>query len=611
LRTTTHLHSRRESRAGNRRSEYTALGACDGADWRLDKRACILSFIDRETKKIERLAESVMSMRLLGLALLFCCAAPCLVVCGWSANAAADNSSSPAMVTVSVNPSIQHPISPYIYGINIASTVDGLPTALTLDRLGGNRWTAYNWETNASNAGSDYQYQNDSSMSSSEEPAAAVSVLIAEDRKNDMASMVSVQMQGLVAGDANGPVSVSNPPDKRRFKIVSFEKNSVTNEPFTTKPPVSDNYVYMDEFIWALDRKFAGQKIFGAKPPAQPVFVSLDNEPELWNTTHLEIQGKTPIATDSYIAKTVSLATALKKQFPEMVIFGPANYGFMGIYSWNGELNATPSGSNWFADKYLAALKTASNSFGGPLVDVYDFHWYPEATDSAGTRVVALMSPKLTDDQVQAIVQSPRSLWDKTYKEKSWITNAIGGPIDILDRLQTRIDAENPGMKLAITEYDNGGGQHIAGTIAQADNLGVFGAHALFAANMWLLAPKEPYSLAGFRAFRDFDGANHHFGDTSIQATSSNVADVAVYVSTDSARAGRVVMVAINRSTADQMTSITGQPLSGAAHLFRMTAATAAKQSVIRPVAAGVQPVSGSSMTLTLPALSVTTIDIY
>jgi len=120
LRTTTHLHSRRESRAGNRRSEYTALGACDGADWRLDKRACILSFIDRETKKIERLAESVMSMRLLGLALLFCCAAPCLVVCGWSANAAADNSSSPAMVTVSVNPSIQHPISPYIYGINIA-----------------------------------------------------------------------------------------------------------------------------------------------------------------------------------------------------------------------------------------------------------------------------------------------------------------------------------------------------------------------------------------------------------------------------------------------------------------------------------------------------------
>ena len=30
-------------------------------------------------------------------------------------------------------------------------------------------------------------------------------------------------------------------------------------------------------------------------------------------------------------------------------------------------------------------------------------------------------------------------------------------------------------------------------------------------------------------ALRDFDGANHNFGDTSVQATSSNVGNVAVY----------------------------------------------------------------------------------
>jgi Glycoside hydrolase family 44 len=277
-------------------------------------------------------------------------------------------------------------------------------------------------------------------------------------------------------------------------------------------------------------------------------------------------------------------------------------------------MNASGSANNWFADKYLTEMKAASAAFGKPLVDVYDFHWYPEATDGAGARVTTLMGPTLSDDQVQAIVQSPRSLWDKTYKEKSWISdNVLGQPVDLLHRLQSRIDAENPGMKLAITEYDNGGGLHIAGTIAQADNLGVFGAHGLFAATLWLLAPKEPYTLAAFRAFRNFDGANHHFGDTSIQATSSNVANVAVYVSTDSSRAGRVVMVAINRSPVQQVAAITGQPLSGSAHLFQMTAATAARQSTIKPVAAGVQPVSGSSLTLTLtlPALSVSTIDIY
>jgi hypothetical protein len=550
-------------------------------------------------------------MRLHGLSFLVYCAPLCLLVCTCSAGATAtDSTSNRAAVTITVIPSSKHPISPYIYGINNPPKLDALPTALTFHRSGGNRLTAYNWETNASNAGSDYLYQNDNSLSG-KEPGAAVSVFIAEDQKNGFASLVTVQMQGLVAGDENGPVSVENPPDKTRFKKVFYEKKTVSNEPFTIRPSVSDDYVYMDEFIWALDRKFAGQNIFGAKPSRQPVFVSLDNEPEAWNSTHLEIQGKTAITSDSYIARTISLAAALKKQFPDLVIFGPAHYGFFGLYSWNGELSTTPSGNNWFADKYLTALKAASAAFGRPLVDVYDFHWYPEATDGAGTRVTNLTGPTLSDDQVQAIVQSPRSLWDSTYKERSWITNAIGQPIDILDRLQTRIDAENPGMKLAITEYDNGGGQHIAGTIAQADCLGIFGAHALFAANIWPLAPKEAYSLAGFRAFRNFDGANHHFGDTSIQAASSNAANVAVYVSTDSGRADRVVMVAINRSPSDQVASITGQPLSGAAHLFQMTAATAAKQTTVRPVAAGVQPVSGSSITLTLPALSVTTVDIY
>jgi hypothetical protein len=534
------------------------------------------------------------------------------MVCGCSPTEATDSTASRTTITISVNPSSKHPISPYIYGINFATKIDGVPTALTLDRTGGNRWTAYNWETNASNAGSDYLYQNDSFLGNTKEPGGVVTGLISDDQKSGMASIVTVQMQGLVAGDESGPVNVSSPPDKTRFKKVIYEKKSVSNEPLTAKPSTSDDYVYMDELLWALDHKFAGQNIFGSKSTTKPVFVSLDNEPELWNHTHLEIQGKTGITADSYIEKTISLATALKTQFPDLVIFGPAHYGFMGIYNWNRELNATATGNNWFTDKYLVALKTASAAFDRPLVDVYDFHWYSEATDSAGTRITNLMSPTLTDDQVQAIVQSPRSLWDKTYKEKSWITkDVIGQPLAILDRLQTRIDAENPGMKLALTEYNNGGGQHIAGTIAQADNLGVFGARALFAATMWPLSSKEPYSLAGFRAFRNFDGANHHFGDTSVEATSSDVSKVVVYLSTDSSRVGRVIMVAINRSPTDQLTTIAGQPLSGAAHLFEMSTVTAAKQTTIRPVATGVQPVSGTSITLTLPALSVTTIDIY
>lgn len=515
-------------------------------------------------------------------------------------------------VTITINPTNTHPISPYVYGINFYSGIAGAPPNLTFDRAGGNRWTAYNWETNASNAGSDYLYENDDYLSSSTVPAEAVRSFIAGDQSNGMTSLVTFQMQGLVAGDENGPVSVANPPDLSRFKQVVFEKSTQSSAPFTLNPPTNDNYVYMDEFIWALDQKFTGQSIFGLNPTTHPVFVQLDNEPELWNSTHLEVQGPNPVTSDTYISKTIALTEALKNQFPDVVIFGPVHYGFEGIYSWQGELSATPTGNNWFPDKYLPAIKTAGASYGRPLVDVYDFHWYSEATDGNGDRVTNLTGPTLTDAQVQAIVQSPRSLWDTTFTENSWITtDVLGGPIYILGRLQSRIAAENPGMKISITEYNNGGGQHIAGTIAEADNLGIFGAQNVFAANLWPLNSTSPYILAGFRAFRDFDSNNSNFGDTSVQATSSNVANVVVYASTDTANPGRVVFVAINRSTTNQVTAINGLTLTGTAHLFQITAASAQGQSPIAPVSAGTQAVSGTSLAVTLPALSVTTIDVY
>lgn len=518
---------------------------------------------------------------------------------------------------MTVTPAARHSISPYIYGVNSANsfyptaTASALPGNIPFDRSGGNRLTAYNWETNASNAGSDYLYENDADLGSSTVPAAAITNFISADQGAGMASVITFQMQGLVAGDESGPVSVASPPDLSRFKTVVFQKSGVSGTPFTLNPPTTDANVYMDEFIWALDQRFGGQGIFGTGGSTPKVFAELDNEPELWNSTHLEVQGSQPISADAYIAKTISLSTALKTQFPNLTIFGPVHYGFYGIYAWNGELSPTPSGNNWFPDKYLPALKAASAAFGKPLVDVYDFHWYSEATDGSGNRVTTLNGTSLTDAQVQAIVQSPRSLWDTTYRENSWITGSLGQAIYILPRLQAKIAAENPGMKLSITEYNNGGAQHIAGTIAQADNLGVFGVQGLFAANMWPLVTDEPYLLAGFRAFRDFDGANHNFGDTSVQATSSNVGNVAVYVSTDSTRPGRVVMVAINRSNAAQTTTITGQPLSGTAHLFQMTAATAHAQSVVQPVALGALGVSSDALTMALPSLSVTTIDIY
>ncbi len=536
-------------------------------------------------------------------------------------------------VTITVNPSATHAISPYIYGINFYAGVTGAPPLLTFDRDGGNRWTAYNWINNASNAGSDYLYENDDYLCNgscnASIPAEAVRLFISGDQSNNMASLVTLQMQGYVSIDTT-VVQVPMPfPNLQYFRPVVDQKSAASSAPFTLTPPAAsaDNSVYMDEFAWALDQDFLSANIFGASP-TQPTFISLDNEPDLWNSTHQEVQGSTNVSSTAFVTKTVNLSTALKSlsknaqtpagHFSDLVIFGAVNYGFEGIYSWQGDptLSPTPNGADWFADKYLTGLHSASTAFGAPLVDVYDFHWYAEVYDSNGTRITDMTGTTLTDAQVQLIVQSPRDLWDTTWKDTGnsnpWIVETLGGQaVNILGRLQAKINTENPGMKLSITEYNNGGSNHIAGTIAQADNLGVFGSQGLFAASLWPLDSAQPYILGGFRAYRGFDGANACFGDTSLQATSSNVQNVVVYASTDSTTPSRTVFVAINRSNAAQVTAINGATLSGTAHLYQMTAASAQGQSPIAPVSIGTMAVSGSSMTITLPALSVTTIDVY
>ena len=52
----------------------------------------------------------------------------------------------PPDVTITIDPNQTTPISPWIYGLNFYAGVTGAPPRLNLDRAGGDRWTAYNWD---------------------------------------------------------------------------------------------------------------------------------------------------------------------------------------------------------------------------------------------------------------------------------------------------------------------------------------------------------------------------------------------------------------------------------------------------------------------------------
>lgn len=503
--------------------------------------------------------------------------------------------SSVPSVIIAVNTNDTHEISPWIYGMNFYDDLTDPPRNLTVNRQGGNRWTAYNWENNASNAGSDWYYSSDDYLGGGDLPAEAARKHIATDRANGNASLISVQLQGYVAADKNGNVNLSDPNHlAARFKQVVFKKAAA----FTSTPSTSDAFVYMDEFLWTLRGKFTNDIYADTN---LPTFISLDNEPELWPSTHQEIQGTAAPSVTNYIARTQSLCRAIKDLSPGAKTLGPVHYGFNGIVNWQ---NADGFSFNyWFTDKYLAEMKAASTNDGRRLLDIYDIHWYSEATAN-GTRIGNLTGTNLTSQQIQAIVQSPRSLWDTNYTEASWVAQYLGGPVYILKRLQAKIDAIWPGTGLGITEYGNGGDNHIAGAIAQADNLGVFGSLDVRLACYWPMTTRFPFVKAGFKMFRDYDGNLGSFGDISIAAQSSSVSNVSAYVSQDSHNPNRHVVVAINRSETAQDVGFSGIDLAGLARVYRV------QDRLTTPVFVGSVPVNLKSWVITLPPLSVSTIEI-
>ena len=510
-----------------------------------------------------------------------------------------------------------HPISRFIYGVNGWDPA-GRPKNLTLSRSGGNRMTAYNWETNASNAGSDYQNQNDDFLGGGNTPNGAVAPGLEAARAAGAGMIVTLPLIGYVAADKNGGGDVAgtavNPAPN--YLATRF-RQSLPRKPgaFSSMPDTGDAFVYQDEYVHFLDDKYPGA--FGAAN--NPIWLSLDNEPDLWPHTHARLRGDSTTYDTSQqhgtnatyaemVQRTTDYADAAKDVNPAALVFGPVNYGWQGMIRFQ---DAADANNRDFLEFYLAQMNSAATTTGHRLVDVLDVHWYPEA------RGTCLANPmdgcRVTDEDTDAGVvaarkQAPRSLWDPTYTEDSWIAQfSTNGPIRLLPRLEDKIAANYPGTKLAITEYNYGAANHVSGAIAQADALGVFGREGLFAATLWRLVANNNFINGGFEMFRNYDGANGSFGDTSIRATTSDVTSATVYASVDAGNANRMVIVCINKADTDTATgiAITHGVSFHTAKVYQLTSASTQGQPQAKMDLA---IAANNNFQFTMPANSVTTL---
>ncbi len=500
---------------------------------------------------------------------------------------------------ITVTPSEQlGKISPYIYGVNNGADLNSV-SAKSI-RLGGNRMSAYNWENNMSNAGSDYYHTSDMYLITDipdefkRVPGGPALALSSEAQTHNISyTLLTLQMLGYVTSSKRGRVTAENAATSDYWVEVRNRKDSE----LSLEPDKNDGAVYTDEYL-----NYLSDKIGKSDSATGIKAFALDNEPALWKHTHSLVQHG-DLSCWELIVKSAELASVVKEADPGAEVFGPSLFGYSAFDSFAGapdwqKLKAD-NGYRWFIDYYLDEMKKAGNSSGKRLLDVLDIHYYTEAKGECGERSCSHYD---NDGCIKARLDSVRSLYDENYRENSWITDTGAEFFPLLPNIQQSIDNYYPGTKLAFTEYNFGGGDHISGAVAEADMLGIFAEYGVYFAAIWSFENNQ-YQLSAINMFTNYDGNGSGFGDTLVKSEYEN-GDISVYSSTDSENDGTVKIIVTNRSLYDEMPveiSISSDNAYENAEVYSLYGDSAE----IRAMPA-VEKIEGNSFGYVIPPLSVT-----
>ncbi len=430
----------------------------------------------------------------------------------------------------------QHPISPYIYGINFYGTNFADFTTLMQDiklpvnRWGGNAATRYNYLTNSFNSGSDYFFEGNPNTAN--DPAlgdpSESDDIITRDKANGTKTIIQMPMIGYV--------SKSHDPHICGFSVTKYiVPQQQTDTPFA---PDCGNGVKLSDgsFITnndpldtsiAINQTFATGWVnylknkYGMAANGGVQFYELDNEPSDWYETHRDVHpGR--LTYDELRDRTYQYAPAIKAADPTAKTIGPSNFGY-GVYADSlvtGDKAA--HGDKGFSEWYLEQMKLYEQNNGVRILDYFDQHYYPAQPG-------VTLAPAGNAATQALRLRSTRSLWDSSYFDESWIEQSGFPPVQLIPTFRTWIAANYPGTKTSISEYNFGGLEDINGALTQADVLGIFGREQLDMATLWSGPTSTQPGAFAFRMYRNYDGAHSTFGDSWVRSTSSDQSILAIY----------------------------------------------------------------------------------
>jgi hypothetical protein len=284
-----------------------------------------------------------------------------------------------AQINITVNAAENNiPISPYIYGKN--NNLSGNPQnplneeewTLLKDagvriyrENGGNNCTKYNWKAKLSSHPDWYNnvYSNDWDF--------AASSLLANTENT----------QGFFGFQVLGKVASS-----KDFNFNDWAYNGSQWWTGTTNnwaggggpsgPGNPDLYLKnwpADSTVGILDHWFNNLKL----DKNRLMYWNMDNEPEIWNYTHDDATGE--ISAEEFIQRYIKVAKAAREKFPDIKLVGPVSPNEWQWYAWNNNRIKDPKDGKLYVwmEYFIKRIAEEQKASGVKLLDVLDVHFYP------------------------------------------------------------------------------------------------------------------------------------------------------------------------------------------------------------------------------------------
>jgi hypothetical protein len=327
------------------------------------------------------------------------------------------------------------------------------------------------------------------------------------------------------------------------------------------------------------------------------LYWSMDNEPEIWNSTHDDVM-PTQISASDFMEKYFAVAKKAREKFPEIKLTGPVPANEWQWFKYDNESLYINGRYYCWLEYFIKRVADEQKATGIRLLDMLDIHWYPSESSNSD------------------LLQLYRIFYDKTYSYpganglktinggwESSLTNEY-----IFQRINdwlTEYFGENNGITIGLTETAFSSSVPNITSVVYASLLGTFADNGVEIFTPWTWKTGMWETLHLFSRYAK---------NISVRTTSSLNVTVSGYTTiNDNADSMTVILVNRDQSASHSATvNISGFTVADGNYttlqLSSLPSTETFKSHTSNALKSSSVTVSGNFFTITLPYLSTTAV---